>query len=232
MSDSAYTVRVAGAVFELTFIADSHAVSYFAVQRAERRPETGAYCFANITVIRNERAFFDAVLSLFDIAAIFYAETVIISVDSALFVYKRQRRNGRDAGKPVTRFDDELFRLLDDMKDTLKDAEGAGLAAPQVGVPVRAVQVDVEEGFFEFINPVIVSQKGEQSGPEGCLSVRGKAGVVVRPEKVKIVFQDRRGDKYSLVARGFFARAVCHELDHLDGVLYTDKATDVYDVDD
>lgn len=138
----------------------------------------------------------------------------------------------REKCKPVTRFDDELFRLLDDMKDTLKDAEGAGLAAPQVGVPVRAVQVDVEEGFFEFINPVIVSQKGEQSGPEGCLSVRGKAGVVVRPEKVKIVFQDRRGDKYSLVARGFFARAVCHELDHLDGVLYTDKATDVHDVDD
>ena len=138
----------------------------------------------------------------------------------------------REKCKPVTRLDDELFRLLDDMKDTLKDAEGAGLAAPQVGVPVRAVQVDVEEGFFEFINPVIVSQKGEQSGPEGCLSVRGKAGVVVRPEKVKIVFQDRQGDKYSLVARGFFARAVCHELDHLDGVLYTDKATDVYDVDD
>ena len=138
----------------------------------------------------------------------------------------------REKCKPVTRFDDELFRLLDDMKDTLKDAEGAGLAAPQVGVPVRAVQVDVEEGFFEFINPVIVSRKGEQSGPEGCLSVRGKAGVVVRPEKVKIVFQDRRGDKYSLVARGFFARAVCHELDHLDGVLYTDKATDVHDVDD
>ena len=138
----------------------------------------------------------------------------------------------REKCKPVTRFGDELFRLLDDMKDTLKDAEGAGLAAPQVGVPVRAVQVDVEEGFFEFINPVIVSQKGEQSGPEGCLSVRGKAGVVVRPEKVKIVFQDRRGDKYSLVARGFFARAVCHELDHLDGVLYTDKATDVHDVDD
>lgn len=138
----------------------------------------------------------------------------------------------REKCTPVKQFDKELWTLLDDMKETLRNAEGAGLAAPQVGVPVRAVQVDVEEGFFEFINPVIVSQKGEQSGPEGCLSVRGKAGVVVRPEKVKIVFQDRRGDKYSLVARGFFARAVCHELDHLDGVLYTDKATDVHDVDD
>ncbi len=138
----------------------------------------------------------------------------------------------REKCRPVTRFDEELFRLLDDMKDTLKAAEGAGLAAPQVGVPVRAVHVDVEEGYFEFINPVIVSQKGEQTGPEGCLSIRGKAGVVVRPERVKIVFQDRKGDKYSLVARGFFARAVCHELDHLDGVLYTDKATDVHETDD
>ena len=134
--------------------------------------------------------------------------------------------------RKVEKFDARLHTLIDDMRGTLENSGGVGLAAPQVGVPVRAVQVDVEEGFFEFINPVIVSQKGEQSGPEGCLSLRGKAGVGVRPEKVKIVFQDRRGDKYSLVARGFFARAVCHELDHLDGVLYTDKATDVYDVDD
>ena len=138
----------------------------------------------------------------------------------------------REKCKPVTRFDDELFKLLDDMKDTLKAAEGAGLAAPQVGVPVRAVHVDVEEGYFELINPVIVSQQGEQSGPEGCLSVRGKAGTVVRPEKVKIVFQDRNGDRYSLTARGFFARAICHELDHLDGVLYTDKATNIHSVDE
>lgn len=138
----------------------------------------------------------------------------------------------REKCKPVTRFDDELFKLLDDMKDTLKAAEGAGLAAPQVGVPVRAVHVDVEEGYFELINPVIVSRKGEQSGPEGCLSVRGKAGTVVRPEKVRIVFQDRNGDRYSLTARGFFARAICHELDHLDGVLYTDKATNIHSVDE
>ena len=131
----------------------------------------------------------------------------------------------------VTRFDGELCKLLDDMKDTLKKEEGAGLAAPQIGVPVRAVAVDVEEGYFEFINPVFVWQKGEQSGTEGCLSVRGKAGTVVRPDKVKIVFQDRKGDKYSLVARGFFARAICHELDHLDGILYTDKAKNIRDAD-
>lgn len=127
----------------------------------------------------------------------------------------------------VSKFDGELCKLLDDMKETLKDAEGAGLAAPQVGVPVRAVAVDVEEGYFEFINPVFVWQKGEQTGPEGCLSVRGKSGTVRRPDKVKIIFQDRKGDKFSLVARGFFARAVCHELDHLDGVIYTDKAENI-----
>ncbi len=132
----------------------------------------------------------------------------------------------------VTRFDKELCTLLDDMKETLKKAEGAGLAAPQVGVPIRAVLVDVEEGFFELINPVFVWQKGEQYGYEGCLSVRGKSGKVLRPDKVKIVYSDRKGDKYSLVARGFFARAVCHELDHLDGVLYTDKADDVRDEDE
>ncbi len=134
--------------------------------------------------------------------------------------------------EPVTVFDKNLWTLLDDMKETLRKEEGAGLAAPQVGVPIRAVLVDVEEGFFEFINPVFVWQKGEQSGAEGCLSVRGKAGNVTRPSKVKIIFQDRKGEKYSLVARGFFARAVCHECDHLDGVLYTDKATDIREVED
>lgn len=134
--------------------------------------------------------------------------------------------------EPVTKFDAELCALLDDMKETLKKEEGAGLAAPQIGVPVRVVAVDVEEGYFELINPVFVWQKGEQVGAEGCLSVRGKAGTVRRPSKVKIVFQDRKGDKYSLVARDFFARAVCHELDHLDGILYIDKAENVRDAED
>ncbi len=138
----------------------------------------------------------------------------------------------RETCKPVERFDGELGRLLDDMKETLLDAQGAGLAAPQVGVPVRAVVVLVDEGYFEFINPVFVWQKGEQVGAEGCLSVRGKAGTVRRPSKVKILFQDRKGDKYSIVARDFFARAVCHELDHLDGILYTDKAENIRDAED
>ncbi len=127
-------------------------------------------------------------------------------------------------------FDEKLWKLLDDMKDTVKKEQGAGLAAPQVGVLRRVVVVNVEEGYFEFINPVIVSQKGEQSDWEGCLSVRGKSGIVSRPMKVKLAFQDRNGEKYLLQAKGFFARAICHELDHLDGVLYIDKATHIQKV--
>lgn len=138
----------------------------------------------------------------------------------------------REKCKSVERFDETLWKLLDDMKETLKDADGAGLAAPQVGVPIRAVLVSVDEGDFELINPKFVWQKGEQTGPEGCLSVKGKAGTVCRPNKVKIIYQDRKGDRYSLVARDFFARAVCHELDHLDGVIYTDIANNVRDSED
>lgn len=125
----------------------------------------------------------------------------------------------------VTEFDEKLHALLNDMKDTVKKEQGAGLAAPQVGVLRRVVVVNVEEGYFEFINPVLLQQKGEQSGWEGCLSVRGKSGIVSRPMKVTLAFQDRNGEKYVLKAKGFFARAICHELDHLDGVLYIDKAT-------
>lgn len=124
----------------------------------------------------------------------------------------------------VTSFDEKLWMLLDDLKDTVKKEEGAGLAAPQVGVLRRAVVVDVDEGFFEFVNPVIVESRGSQTGFEGCLSVHGKRGVVTRPNVVKVEFFDRYGKKQSLVAKGFFARAVCHELDHLDGVLYIDRA--------
>ena len=128
---------------------------------------------------------------------------------------------------PVETFDASLWKLLDDMKDTVKREQGAGLAAPQVGVLRRVCVVDVEDGYFEFINPVILSQKGEQAGWEGCLSVRGKQGVVSRPQKVKISYFDRNGEKHLLQAKGFFARAICHELDHLDGVLYIDKATQI-----
>ena len=127
----------------------------------------------------------------------------------------------------VESFDEKLFALLDDMKDTVKKEQGAGLAAPQVGVLRRVVVVDVDQGYFEFINPVILSQKGEQSGWEGCLSVVGKSGIVSRPMKLKLAYQNRFGDKHTLQAKGFFARAICHELDHLDGVLYIDRASHI-----
>ena len=128
---------------------------------------------------------------------------------------------------PVEEFDEKLWQLLDDMKETVKKEEGAGLAAPQVGVLRRLAVVDVEEGYYELINPVILIQKGEQTGWEGCLSVRGKSGIVSRPMKVKVSYQDRNGEKHLIQAKGFFARAICHELDHLDGVLYIDKATHI-----
>ena len=130
----------------------------------------------------------------------------------------------REKCTPVKQFDKELWTLLDDMKETLRNAEGAGLAAPQVNVPVRAVVVDVDEGFFEMVNPVILEQKGEQRGYEGCLSVRGRRGIVTRPMTVTVEYFDRKGKKKKLTAHGFFARAVCHELDHLDGILYIDRA--------
>lgn len=124
----------------------------------------------------------------------------------------------------VEKFDEKLAELLDDMKETVKHEEGAGLAAPQVGILKRIVVCDVEEGFFEFVNPQFIYQKGEQSGYEGCLSVKGKRGLVSRPSKVKISYQDRNGVQHFLTARGFFARCICHELDHLDGILYIDRA--------
>ena len=118
----------------------------------------------------------------------------------------------------------KIIQLLDDMKDTLAKAQGAGLAAVQVGILRRVFIVDVEEGSFEFINPEIISTKGEQYGPEGCLSVKGKWGDVKRPEHVVIRATDRNGKQFKIKADGFFARAICHEYDHLDGIVYVDKA--------
>ena len=136
----------------------------------------------------------------------------------------------REKCSPVKSFNNELFVLLDDMKTTVRAENGAGLAAPQIGVPIRAVVIDVQEGYFELINPEIITVKGEQTGPEGCLSVKGKQGTVTRPNKVKVEYRDRNGKKHKLTAEGFFARAVCHELDHLDGILYTDIAEELYDL--
>lgn len=132
--------------------------------------------------------------------------------------------------EPVKNFDGELKSLLDDMRETLYAEEGAGLAAPQIGVSRRVVVIDAGEGYVELVNPQIVSVKGEQFGEEGCLSVKGKQGKVKRPQKVKVEYRDRDGRKHKLTAEGFFARAVCHECDHLDGILYIDIADEVYDI--
>lgn len=128
---------------------------------------------------------------------------------------------------PVTDFGAKTCQLLDDMKDTLKKAEGAGLAAPQVGILRRIFVVDVEEGYFEFINPEIISTSGKQYGVEGCLSVAGKWGDVERPKNVKIKAQNRNGEWFTIKASDFFAKAICHEYDHLDGILYIDKADNI-----
>ncbi len=135
----------------------------------------------------------------------------------------------REKCVPVGNVDLNLIKLLDDMKETLKDAQGAGLAAPQVGKNIRVFIVDTEDGYYEFINPKILGVSGSQYGVEGCLSVKGKWGDVKRPKKVTIEATDRYGKRFKVVARDFFARAVCHENDHLDGILYTDKANNLRD---
>ena len=127
--------------------------------------------------------------------------------------------------KPQEKFDKRLATLLKDMADTMYKAEGVGLAAPQVGILRRIAVVDVTEdhsGLLEMVNPEIIEREGKQTGREGCLSVPGRQGVVTRPMKIKARFQDKNGDSYELETEGFEARAICHELDHLDGTLYID----------
>ena len=127
--------------------------------------------------------------------------------------------------KPVTNFDSKLFKLLDDMRDTLIESGGVGLAAPQVGILRRVVLVDVGEEdneIIEFINPEMVETDGEQYGAEGCLSVPGKYGLVKRPMYAKVRAQDRNGDWFEAEGEELIARCFCHELDHLDGIIYTE----------
>ena len=125
--------------------------------------------------------------------------------------------------RPVTEFNPRLHKLLDDMADTLEEAQGAGLAAPQVGILRRAVLViDDDDKVMELINPEILLQEGEQTGPEGCLSVPGKFGMVTRPNHVRVRAQDRYGNWFEAEGEGLVARCFCHEIEHLDGHLYTE----------
>ena len=125
--------------------------------------------------------------------------------------------------REVEVFDEKLGRLLDDMRETMRHADGVGLAGPQVGILRRIAVVEVDDFYIEFVNPVIVKKSGEQDGAEGCLSVPDKSANVIRPYKVTVEYQDRNGRAMTVTAEGFIARAFCHEIDHLDGILYYDK---------
>ncbi len=138
-------------------------------------------------------------------------------------ILKEDDERLRKKSRVVTEFNERLWTLLDDMYETMVD-EGVGLAAPQVGVLRRAVVIDVGEGKHELVNPEIVSEEGEQCDTEGCLSVPGIWGIVRRPKKLHIRAQDRFGKPFEFDAEDFFAVACCHEIDHLEGILFTDKA--------
>ena len=132
--------------------------------------------------------------------------------------------------RPITAFNDRLFQLLDDMHETLSNADGVGLAAPQVGVLRRAVivlETNVPEGeeeyIIELVNPEIIESDGEQYGAEGCLSVPGEYGLVRRPMHVKVRAQDRNGESFEVEGEGLTARCFCHEIDHLNGIVFTSK---------
>ena len=123
--------------------------------------------------------------------------------------------------KPVESFDRKLHKLLDDMAETMDDAGGVGLAAPQVGILRRGVVVDTGDGVLELVNPELIETSGEQEGAEGCLSVPGKYGLVKRPYIAKVRAQDRDGNWFEAEGEELIARCFCHELDHLDGIVYT-----------
>lgn len=124
--------------------------------------------------------------------------------------------------REVVKFDDRLAMLIDDMIDTLRDSGGVGLAAPQVGMLRRVVviEIDEEQGVIELVNPKIIETSGKQVGLEGCLSLPGQWGISSRPYRVTVKAQDRNGKEFTIKGEGLLARAFCHELDHLDGILY------------
>ena len=124
--------------------------------------------------------------------------------------------------RPVEKFDWRLHKLLDDMRETLAQANGVGLAAPQVGILRRVVVVDTGEDILELVNPELLETDGEQEGAEGCLSVPGKYGLVKRPYYAKVRAQDREGQWFEAEGEEVVARCFCHELDHLDGIVYTE----------
>lgn len=129
----------------------------------------------------------------------------------------------RKKSKEVKEITPSVLTLLDDMVETMYEAEGVGLAAPQVGILKRIVVIDIGDEIIELINPEIIEKDGEQIGPEGCLSIPGLTGEVKRPQTVKVKALNRNGEEVILEGEGLLARAFCHEIDHLNGVLFTDK---------
>lgn len=129
----------------------------------------------------------------------------------------------RKTSKKVRDFDERLHTLIEDMKETMQAAEGVGLAAPQIGILKRVAVIDVGEGFIELVNPQIVFTEGEVVAREACLSVPGLLGEVARPQKVRVTAQDSKGNPIEIEGEGLLARALCHEIDHLEGVLFVDK---------
>ena len=139
----------------------------------------------------------------------------------------------RKKSRPVDKFDEKLHKLLDDMAETMYNANGVGLAAPQVAVLRRVVVIDCGDGLIEMVNPEIIETEGEQDGPEGCLSAPGRGGMVKRPMKVRARFQGRNGEWYEIEAEELLARCIMHETDHLDGQLYVDiMSRELFDEDD
>ena len=137
----------------------------------------------------------------------------------------------RKVCRPVEKFDEKLSDLIDDMLETMYKANGVGLAAPQIGILKRIAVIDIGEGPHEFINPRIIDASGEQTDTEGCLSCPGVWGTVSRPNLVTVEAYDKNGDRFILSASELFARAICHELDHLDGKLFKDFVIEFVDAD-
>ncbi len=135
----------------------------------------------------------------------------------------------RKKSKEVKEINNSIRTLLDDMVETMHFSRGVGLAAPQVGVLRRVVVIEIEDKLYELINPVVLEQSGEQESSEGCLSVPSKAGSVQRPERIKVKATDRNNNEVIVEGTEMLAVALCHELDHLDGILFLDKATEVWD---
>lgn len=135
----------------------------------------------------------------------------------------------RKKSREIESIDDKLLELLNDMVDTMRNANGIGLAAPQVGILKRAIVIDVGEKPIKAINPIILEREGNIKDVEGCISVPQMRGTVERPEKIKVTYKNEEGVQLILEPEGYLARVFCHEIDHLDGILYIDLASDIYE---